>query len=335
MNNQNPKLNESKKSDRSFLILIFIFIIVGALILFSLLVTPSSTPQKIVISGKDFYESSILLEMMALEFEKLGAEVERKHNFGLTSRLISSLENGEIQAYPDYSGTFLAEIVKSDSLAKNRENHTYKRLNFILETKLSEQKPYRILHPFRVNNSYEIVMMRDEAESLLGDDLTLTALSKVAFPEGFMGGFTRDVPKREDGLPGLERVYGLRFEDWITVEHERIYDLLKRETINITDGYSTDTQLFFEDDLFAIIKDDRNVFPAYHPIPMIRKEVLRSYPEIEENLRIIADVVNNETIARITKQLKDKEITMDDLERSPESQAVLQAIITDYLKENM
>ncbi len=333
MEKQNPELTGSKKSNLSLYILVFILLIVGSIIIYSFLRPPEPNIEKIVIAGKDFAESSILLEMMAIKLEELGATVERLHNYGKTSRLISALENGQIHAYPDYSGTFLAEIVKDPSLGTDKNNHTYQRLNYIRETKLAEAKPYKILHPFKVNNSYEIVMLRDSAASLLGDDLTLSALSETTLPEGFRGGFSQDVPRRPDGLPGLERVYGLRFQDWIVLDHGRKYDLLQDGTIDLADGYSTDAELFFKEDVFAIIKDDKDLFPDYYPIPMVRKEVLQWYPKIEESLKIIADRVDNEVIAKITRRLKEQKITVDDLQRSEESRQELRKIIMEFLKE--
>ncbi len=331
-------MSEKKKNSTFLLILILIVAIVGAAIV--TLSSPPEKPNKIIIAGKDSFESSIAVEMIALELEELGVidTVERMFNAGVTNELIRSLEENNIHLYPDYTGTFLSEIIKDTTLAKDEANHTYEQLNSILETELSGRKPYKILHPAKkVDSSYEMVMDRDSAVALLGDDFTLTALSKKEIPEWYEFGFTRDFDIRIDAGKALERVYGLHFKDRQTIflHHSRKYEKLSNGAIQIADGYSTDEEYVFDEDFpsFVFLKDDNNAFPHYYLIPIVRKEVLEWYKDAdaEKKLKDLMERIDLNVIAKITRELKAQNITLEDLEFSEEAQRK----ITGIVKENL
>ncbi|NEP19673.1 MAG: quaternary ammonium transporter, partial [Leptolyngbya sp. SIO4C1] len=66
----------------------------------------------ITVGSKDFTEQFILGEMYALVLEDAGLPVERKLNLGGTPVAQAGLESGEIDVYPEYTGTGLVTVLK-------------------------------------------------------------------------------------------------------------------------------------------------------------------------------------------------------------------------------
>ncbi|MEQ8958860.1 MAG: glycine betaine ABC transporter substrate-binding protein, partial [Coleofasciculus sp. C2-GNP5-27] len=66
----------------------------------------------IKVGSKDFTEQFILGEMYALVLENQGFDVERKLNLGGTPVAQAGLESGQIDLYPEYTGTALLTVLK-------------------------------------------------------------------------------------------------------------------------------------------------------------------------------------------------------------------------------
>ncbi len=323
------------KQSLSFgLLLIVILFIVVAFVGYEIFSTHNlqleigTEDNPVIVGGKEFLESSILLEIIAMELEQLGAKVKKSHNVG-SGRLLSMLnDNRSIHIYPEYTGTFLKEIVKKDEYANNERYHTYKRLNYIVENDFDRPQSYKILQPFTlINNTYVMVMMRDRADTLLANDLSLSRLSEVDLGESFKGGFSHDFESRIDGIKGLQKTYGLRIPQFDGIDHSVKYNRLRKGDADIVDGYASDPQLYFAEKEFVVIKDDKKFFPAYYPIPMVRKEVLSAYPDLEERLEQIANTLTIRTMAKIIRRIEAENITMSDLENSEEVQNQIRQII--------
>jgi glycine betaine/choline ABC-type transport system substrate-binding protein len=324
-----------RKNPLLFYILIAIVAAVAIIVYLSF--TKTDPPKELVIAGKDSFESSIAVEMIAIELENLGISVKRKFNKGVTSDLISELEKDSIHIYPDYTGTFLSEIMNDPTLANDERNHTYEQLNYILETRTSGRPKYKILYPAKnLDSSYEIVMPRDSAIALLGADTTLSGLSKVSIPEHYEFGFTRDFDSRPDAGQALSRVYGIKFPDRQTIflHHSRKYEKLQEGAIQIADGYSTDEEYVFKKAYpsFVFLEDDKGAFPHYYLVPIVRRDVLDWNKEVEPELKKLMSRIDLEAVARITTKVKEKGVTLEMLESSLEAQRVLNETIKEYYK---
>ena len=136
---------------------------------------PSST-QKIILGSKNFTESFILAEIFKILIENyLNIEVELKLGFGGTKLVFDALDNGDIDLYPEYTGTgFLVILPK---VVSDTVGIVYQKDAVFKFVKEEFEKRYDLiwLTPLGFNNTFALMMREPHAESL--DIMTITDLS--------------------------------------------------------------------------------------------------------------------------------------------------------------
>jgi osmoprotectant transport system permease protein len=117
--------------------------------------------EPLVVGGKPFTEQEILGEMMAVLLEEnLGLPVERKLNLGGTLVCFNALLSGDIDLYPEYTGTGLMNILKHQLMTSPDEVYAHVKKEF--------EGKYDLvwLKPFGFNNTYALAMKRERAKML-------------------------------------------------------------------------------------------------------------------------------------------------------------------------
>ena len=249
-------------------ILRFITVVFGII-----LVACGSDEETIQVGSKDFTESLIVSEIYALALEDNGYEVERIQNIA-GSVIPQSLESGEIDLYPEYTGTSLITIFNlpletdPDAVAEIiREEY--------------EEIGLTTLDYAPANNAQGIAIRTDVAEEL--GITTISDFQENAEEIRFASQGEFDL--REDGLVGLAEVYGeFNFADSTVYDNALKYQILRNDEADATPAYTTDGQLINTDE-FLVLEDDQNFWPPYNLVPVINQEVLDANPEI-------ADIIN-------------------------------------------
>ena len=159
---------------------------------------PNAAP--IVVASKPFGESYLLAEMFAQLLEHHGMRVDRRPGLGATEIAFAALRAGEIDVYPEYTGTGLLAILGESP--ESDPNVVFARVS----REFLRRYDARWLPPLGFSNSYAIAVTRETAQR--HGLATLTDLARAS-PE-LVAGFTPDFIGRPDGLPGLEREYGVR-----------------------------------------------------------------------------------------------------------------------------
>lgn len=157
----------------------------------------------IIIGSKNFNEQSILGNMVSTLIEKnTNIKVERKLNLGGTSITFNALTSKSIDAYVEYTGTAYVSMLKQPSTSDADKTYTY--------TKDTLQKQYSInvLKPIGFNNTYAIAVRQDTAAKY--NLKTISDLAKVSNELTFAP--TMEFSEREDGYPGVKKLYGLNFK---------------------------------------------------------------------------------------------------------------------------
>jgi osmoprotectant transport system permease protein len=209
------------------------------------------------VASKPFGESYFLAELFAQMLELRGITVDRRPGLGATEIAFAALRSGDIDVYPEYTGTGLLAILGERAVGDPGE--VFARVS----TGFRQRFGVRWLPPLGFENTYAIAMRRQAAESL-----QIRTLSDLA-REGarLRAGFTPDFIGRPDGLPGLARAYGLRLSGVRSLLPAVKYQALAAGEVDVIDGYSTDGLISRYD--LVVLEDDRSFFPPYEAAALV------------------------------------------------------------------
>jgi osmoprotectant transport system permease protein len=235
-------------------------------------VAPAQVPRPIVVASKPFGESYILAEMFAQVLESRGIAVDRRPGLASTDIAFGALRQGEIDVYPEYTGTGLLAALKDSMPAPLRANAQATFAHVAREF----QRRYGVLWlpPLGFENTYAIAVRRETATKY-----GLRTLSDLARASAELrAGFTADFIGRPDGLRGLTARYGLTPREVRPLAPAVKYEALATGGVDVIDGYSTDGLLVKYD--LIVLEDDRRFFPPYEAAALVSPEVARTRPEV-------------------------------------------------------
>jgi osmoprotectant transport system substrate-binding protein len=228
----------------------------------------------VVIGAKNFTEQVVLGELLAQEIEaEGGGPVERRFWLAGSYLCQQALISGRIDGYVEYTGTALTAILKQplpppgarDAASVGR---TVARL-------YAERYNVQMGPGLGFQDTFAMVVRAEDARRL--GLHTISDVARVA-PTWRLGvGY--EFAERPDGLPGLASTYGLRFQGAPrTMELGLLYRALAGHQVDIVAGNSTDGAIQALG--FVALVDDRQYFPPYEAVPLVRKEALAKWPAI-------------------------------------------------------
>ncbi|HEY8805494.1 MAG TPA: glycine betaine ABC transporter substrate-binding protein [Clostridium sp.] len=245
----------------------------------------------IKVGSKDFTESLILSELYALALEKQGYKVERKFNLG-SAVVHTSLVNGDIDFYPEYTGTGLLSILKEQPKFGSKEVYDE------VAAKYKEKFKLIWLEPSVANDGQGLVISKKA--SLKYNIHTISDLQKNAGKIRFASQGQFD--ERLDGLPALVKTYGaFKFLDEKIYDNGLKYDVLHNDKADLAVAYTTEGQL--SKDEFVVLQDDKHVWPPYNIAPVIRQDILEKNPKISAILNKVTSKIDNKTIIKLNAQV--------------------------------
>jgi osmoprotectant transport system permease protein len=259
----------------------------------------ANAKDKIVIGSKNFSEQMILGNMLADLIEnKTDIQVERKLNLGGSQVAFSALKNGDIDMYVEYTGTGLINILKKKPQSDPEIVYD------IVQKEFKQKYGFELLKPLGFNNTYALAIRQDTAKEY--GLKTISDLAKVS-SELTMGP-TIEFPNREDGLRGLSKKYNLKFKDVKAVDGGLRYTALNNHKSDVIDAFSTDGLL--EEFKLKVLEDDKNFFPPYYAVPMLKEETLKEHPELRK-------VVNSLSGKLTDEKMRELNYKVDSLKQSP------------------
>ena len=258
--------------------------------------------QPVRVGSKNFTEQFILGELYAQALEANGIKTEKKLNLGGTLIAHKALEEKEIDLYPEYTGTILLAVLKQESMTDAKAVYDKVKGPYAA-------KGLVVLNQAPVNNTYVLVVRPDTADKYkLETDTDLAKVSKElklgAGPE------FRD---RKDGLPGLRDKYGMEFKEDLQLAIGLRYQALKNDQIQVVNGYSTDGMISAMK--LKRLKDDRNLWPPYYIVPVVRKDVLDANPKIAEVLNRVNASLDDATMAEMNYKVDGEKMEPKDVAR--------------------
>jgi osmoprotectant transport system substrate-binding protein len=250
----------------------------------------------ISIGSKNFTEQYILGNMYAEALENAGFNVERNLNLGSEQIADRALQSGEIDLYPEYTGTSLVAILDygEDNLAElESPEETYEAARELY----AERDPANtMLEPASFNNTYGIFVRSDVAEER---NLETLADLAQASPELTFVSYS-EFQNRSDGYPNMQRNYpAFDFQDIVIANQLglRYQGIQGGGEGEVGVGFQTDGQL--ASDELTVMEDEKNIWPFYNPAPVVRSDTLEENPEIEEVLNEVTASLDVETMREL------------------------------------
>jgi osmoprotectant transport system substrate-binding protein len=266
------------------------------LCLFAVTSCNSSSQKQVVICSKDFTEQLILAEILAQHIEaKTDIKVERKLNLG-GSLCHQSLATGKIDLYVEYTGTAFTNILKQKPISDPK-----KVLNY-LKQEYPKQFKAEWTQPLGFNNGFAIIVRGDDAKKL--NLHTLSQLSQAA-PK-LRAGFGPEFKDREDGFPGLAKTYGIKFaEEPKELLLGLLYQALQQKQVDVIAGNTTDGLI--QSLGLVVLKDDKNYFPPYEAVPVVRSQILEKYPELRPVLAELGGKISEKDMRKLNYEVDGKQ----------------------------
>ncbi|MBD2459991.1 quaternary ammonium transporter [Oscillatoria sp. FACHB-1407] len=250
----------------------------------------SGTPIR--VGSKDFTEQFIIGEMYALVLEKAGFQVERKLNLGGTPVAQAGLINGEIDLYPEYTGTGLLTVLKLPASTDQQE---------VFQTVSDEyKKQFNLvwLDPAPMNNTQALAMTQ-EGSTQFGVK-TISDMAAKASELTMIGPPEFEV--REDGLPGIKAAYGdFELEAYKAVDPGLRYKGLVDGEADVAVAFGTDGEISAFN--LVLLEDDKNLFPPYQVAPVVRQETLDTNAGVADALNALAPKLTDATMQRLNYEV--------------------------------
>ncbi len=246
----------------------------------------------IAVGSKNFTEELLLGELYAQVLERHGMPIARKLDLGGTQIAMAALQRGEIDLYPEYTGTALLVILGRPPLRDAREIYeTVKR-------EYADKYQLTWLAPSPMNDTQALATTQAIRSHLHLE--TLSDLSKAA-PQLRLGAIPEFV-KRPDGLPGLQQAYGgFTFKSVRLLDIGLKYKALEHGDVDVVVAFGTDGAIA-ADNLYVFV-DDKHVWPTYQAAPVVRNATLAKYPGIAGALDKLAPLLTDDVMRRLNESI--------------------------------
>jgi osmoprotectant transport system substrate-binding protein len=258
-------------------------------LLLALLVSACSREPRVRVASKNFTEQLVLGEIVAQHLEnRLHGHVSRKLDLGGTLLTQQAMVAGDIDVYPEYTGTALTAVLKQKPLKDPAQ---------VLEAVRRGYAQWHLewLDPLGFENTF--------AMAVRTEDGSLATISKAAAGNrAWKLGAGYEFAHREDGLPGLVETYRLRLGGSVkTMDLGLLYQALSKGQVDMVAGNSTDGMLSVLP--ITVLQDDRHYFPPYECALVVREAAERQFPALRPALVELSGRITSETMRRLNYDL--------------------------------
>src|SRR3954469_10213957 len=225
---------------------------------------PPNEGKKVTIGSKNFTEEFILGQIYAQALKAAGYTVKTQLNLGSEQIALKALKSGQVDAYPEYTGTALTSFFKRKATdVPHDEQKAYQeaKAEFVKEGLTALPTT-----PFTDSNG--VGMLKSKADSL--GIQTISDLKGKDAKLSFSG--TPECPQRPDCLLGLKEVYGLKFKKVSGVDPSLRHTVLAKKKADVSIVFTTDGQLAQGTE--KLLEDDKHLFPPYNVTLVFKKSAL-------------------------------------------------------------
>jgi osmoprotectant transport system substrate-binding protein len=245
----------------------------------------------IVVGSKNFTEQVILGEIAAQQLErKLHIAVERKLNLGGTLLAHGALVNGQIDLYPEYTGTASGAVLKQKAAGDSAKVY--------MEVKDAYRERFHLLWlpPLGFNDTFAMVVRREDGQRLSRPELSSADTRAWRLGVGY------EFLTRPDGLRKLNDVYSLHWQGTpSTMDLGLLYQALARRKVDMAAGNSTDAPL--SEPKFIVLADDKKAFPPYNACFVVREKLIQQNAAVKWALTMLSGRISEETMRALNRRV--------------------------------
>jgi osmoprotectant transport system substrate-binding protein len=247
----------------------------------------------IIVGSKNFTEQLILGKLVSQLLEQ-SCQTNVDGRFYLAGTYIcqQAILAGRIDIYPEYTGTALAAVLKEKASGNSTEVYGEVKRQYLSRFDLD------VMPPLGFDNSFAMVMRGDDARRM-----GLTKLSQLQLVAPHLKlGVGYEFLERQDGYAGLVKTYGLQFAEAPRVmDLGLLYRALENQSVDIVAGSNTDGLIAALG--LVVLEDDRQYFPPYEAVLIVRPEVFQRCPQASSAIGNISGRITAEDMRRMNYQV--------------------------------
>lgn len=246
----------------------------------------------------------MLGELYAQTLEAHGFHVTRKFNLGGTQVAMEALLRGDIDLYPEYTGTALLSVLRRTPI------HDAAALYRTVKRAYQERYSLTWLAPAPFDDTQALATTQAVSQRYGIRTLSATAQAAPQLRLGAIPEFTT----RLDGLPGLQKAYGgFHFKDVKLFDIGLKYTALESGQVDVVVAFGTDGQI--EYDHLVLLVDDKRFWPSYQVSPVVRNDTLAALPQLAPRLNRIAPFLTDAVMRRLNGQVDREKMDPADAAR--------------------
>ncbi len=260
--------------------------------------------RTLTIATKNFTENIVLGHVIAelISAKSDNINVQLKDNLGSTFVVWKALQSGDIDIYPDYTGTIYQAHLKKEKKVSADESLR------IVQAEMADKYSMKVFEPFGLNNTYAMAMLRNRAEKL-----GIGKVSDLAKHPDLIAGFDSEFASRTaDGAEPMFEAYGFRpNKPIVQLEIGLRYKAVTEGQADYTDAYTTDAKLKRFD--MVILEDDKQFFPPYYAVTVARQDALARFPELEGILSALNGTIADAEITDMNYDVEENRTNPKDV----------------------
>ncbi len=266
----------------------------------------NSVKKEIVVASKPTAEQYILGEIIAQIIENK-TDIPVKRMFGVgggTSNIQPAMLSGEIDVYPEYTGTAWLFVLKNPQI--NNPDSLYSAL----KKAYKEQFGFTWACRLGFNNTFTMAM----PEYLAKQENIKTFSELAAKSKDFAFGAEFDFFEREDGFAGLSKVYPFNFKEQVELDVNLKFQSLENNTVDVINAFSTDSRIRQMN--LRVLRDDKDFFPSYQAGIVVRNKTLQQYPELVEIFDGLSGKMTDEKMQELNYEVEIEKKTPEEVAAS-------------------
>lgn len=248
----------------------------------------------IVVGSQAYYSNEIIAEIYAQALEGAGFTVEKKFNIGQRSAYMPEVESGDIDVFPEYTGSLLeyvadkaTDVTSPEDVYAALKEALPKQLTALDYAEASDQDTYTVLKSFAEANDLK----------------TIADLANVTGPVTI--GAAPEFEERPYGPAAAKQVYGVNLT--FSATGPTTLDSLLAGEIQVADIYTADPAFQTED--IVALEDPENLILASNVVPIVSTDIADEVSEVLN--QVSAKLTAKELVALNVQSTVDQKSSAD------------------------